>query len=127
MRHFAVSFLILFCTSGLAQTVYPGEPPAPPLENLMAKESVRKKVETLETSCHSRLAKKTCGCVVRNFKLKLNGRDINESELDMFIDISGRKNLKKWKATEGYDQSFDMMNEIESQCTIDENWIMDLE
>lgn len=105
----------------------PGDPPPPPLQDLLSKPEVQKKMEAFLKACKTRFSIKACNCTTKNFKFKVNGRDVNEGELDMAIAIVGRKGQKKFKSLDSYYGMEDMIHEIEDACVKDPSWEMDLE
>lgn len=102
-----------------------GEPPQPPTSDILALPSVQAKMKEFGQSCTKTFSKNTCLCISKNFALKVNGRDVNESELDMAIAISSRKNVKKFKNVQGYYPMEDMIREIENECVKNPKWEMD--
>lgn len=110
--------VLSFSLSGLsfAEEDYAGDPPAPPIRNLLNKSDVQKKVAAMETSCQSRFSKKVCACVMENLKPKLNGRDFDEKDLDMLHALVQKSNLKAFRKNPKFDITEDMMSDLESEC-----------
>ncbi len=124
---FLIAYTVLCATSLPADPTFPGEPPTPPLRKILENKNVQKKVDEFNSGCQTRLSKKACACVTENVKLKLNGRDFDETDLDLLISIVSRKKLKKFSQLNKYSLTYDMIEEIESECVIDSNWRMDIQ
>lgn len=120
--------LILFILQSSAQQpTGVDEYGAPPIRYILDQPEVLKNMKAANKGCLARRTKAICDCYMRNFRFKVNGRDVDEAKVAMAVDISWRRNEAQYDARSGYDSLNDLLVRIETACAANPQWTMDID